>query len=483
MAVSRIRITCLVSAACFAAPPLASAQAPQGASSPSPQPAQTAQSTPITSTAPTTPTTPTTQGSPNGQIAQWSMDHPQCAGTLIMPRVMLTAGTCAGRRARGRTYILADGGPARGRLVRYEERIGPIGDIGVMLLDKPITGKAIKGLAALPSYRQEAQALVEGHADLSEGARLVAYGSASAARLVKGTVPVPRRMTEYLRREARGAGGTSVARPLVYRSVAAYREQEPHRVDGKSPQQLFNSLVMRAFYPNRKRRSGDAQALRRGDRELDEMVVLTAGLGSDAAAGIASPLRTQDRGGGVFVLDAAQREWLVGTVLGAQLHARQSEYWPWLFATLLRYNLRAEALRLARQVLGTGHWGDHDRQGNIGDVYVYENPYTRAIEFFRLIALDRHGRYGFFPNARRDNAHWEYLGNDLPSAAEATAPMRAWQPDAREGKVGDVFVRAHPTSGTVEYFRLKIAGGALSEPPIDGASNADWEYLGSNVVV
>ncbi len=424
------------------------------------------------------------------QMVHWSLDHPHCAGTLVAPRVMLTAGSCAGRQTRGRTYALTDGGAARGRLVRYQGRIGPIGDIAVMLLDKPLAGKAVKGMAAVPSYAQERIALVDGAADMSDGTRLVAYGSAAAMRAPRAArapyqgLRMPRRATAYLLRDARAGDSTAVGRPLIYRSVAGYRLAEPQRIDGSSPQQLFGSLVMRAFYPNRKRRSGDAVSHQRGDRELDEMVLLTAGRASDAAAGIASPLRHHDRGGGLFAVDGEQREWLVGTVLGAQLHARQSEYWPWLYATLQRYGMRAEALQLARQVLGTGRWGDNDRQGTVGDIYVYENPYTRRVEFFRLIGLDKQGRYGYFPNGGRDNAYWEHLGSELPTAAEATARIRAWQADTREAKKGEVFVRVHPTAGSIEYFRLKAdVPGALSEPPVDAASNAEWEYLGANLVV
>ncbi|WP_147306223.1 hypothetical protein [Cupriavidus plantarum] len=429
-------------------------------------------------------------GPPPGQIVRWSLSQPHCGGTLIAPRVMLTAGSCAPRVSHRRSaFVLTDAGAVRARFVRYPRRIGPVGDVAIMLLERPLPGAAIREMAPVPSYRQEQSALVDGADDMTEGARLVAYGSAPESRSTQTGSRKARRMDAYqLRHPAPGSGtiaaGAAAARPLVYRSVAGYRRAEPQRIDGRSPHQLFNALVMRAFYPHRRRQASDARALLHGDRDLDEQVLLTSGLATDARMGIASPLRQQDRGGGVFVLDAEQREWLVGTVLGTQMQARQSEYWPWVFAMLQRYGMQAEALQLARQVLGTGRWGEKGRQGTVGDIYAYVNPHTNRVEFARLAALDRQGQYGYLPIGGRDNANWEHLGHDLPTAAEATARIRAWLPDTSDGKAGEVFVRAHPTARTFEYFRLRTdVPGTLSEPPVDATTNAEWEYLGGNLVV
>lgn len=45
--------------------------------------------------------------------------------------------------------------------------------------------------------------------------------------------------------------------------------------------------------------------------------------------------------------------------------------------------------------------------GDIGSLYVYDNPNTRRREYFQL----KTSRYGYFPTDGKDNAHWRYLGN------------------------------------------------------------------------
>ncbi|MGR5187753.1 hypothetical protein ACPV3S_20350 [Photobacterium damselae] len=55
-------------------------------------------------------------------------------------------------------------------------------------------------------------------------------------------------------------------------------------------------------------------------------------------------------------------------------------------------------------------WGGNDRKGNIGDIYKYNNPYSNKIEFFKLKSLGSDQKYWYFPTDQRDNQYWEFIG-------------------------------------------------------------------------
>lgn len=475
MTTTRHRVGWVVLAASTAAALAGVPAAAMSAGDPVPAPAPGP--LPATAPAPATASAPGT----HGQVTYWSPYHPHCAGTLIMPRVMLTAGECLRRRSRDRYFLRIDGVPTAARSMRNRARVGPIGDLGVVLLDRPYVGRSAGGMAAIPSYRQEQIALTDGNAALTEGTRLVAYTNDAVQRRPVGA---PRRWSGYLRKGGRPGDEAQPVRPLVYRSVAGYRGFEPQRLNGRSPNQLFSPTLMRLFYSSRNRRSSRTP-FGVGDAALNDALILTAGIDADRHEQIVSPIPPAQRGGGVFYLDAGGREWLAGSVMGAHMQVRHSELWPWVFGILVKHGMLGEARQLARAVLGTGSWGDYDRQGAIGDIYLYDNPYTREIEFFRLIGLDRHGRYGYFPNSRKHTEHWQYLGTELPEAREVTTPIHAWQEGRNDGKAGDIFVRMHPVRGAVEFFRLKQTGaeGKAPQLPPDAAGNEHWEYLGTDIVV
>lgn len=46
-----------------------------------------------------------------------------------------------------------------------------------------------------------------------------------------------------------------------------------------------------------------------------------------------------------------------------------------------------------------------------GDIYVYNNPYSNARDYFEA---KKDGRYGWFPTDRTDNDSWKYLGAEFP---------------------------------------------------------------------
>ena len=63
-------------------------------------------------------------------------------------------------------------------------------------------------------------------------------------------------------------------------------------------------------------------------------------------------------------------------------------------------------------------WGDNDREGTIGDVFIYANPFSKKVEYYKLKNLGSDKRYWYFPTGKdgvRDNYYWTYLGNDYPN--------------------------------------------------------------------
>ena len=59
-------------------------------------------------------------------------------------------------------------------------------------------------------------------------------------------------------------------------------------------------------------------------------------------------------------------------------------------------------------------WGANDRKGNIGDIFIYSDPYNGDIEYFKLKQLGSDDRYWYFPTDKQNNYYWEYLGTNYP---------------------------------------------------------------------
>ncbi len=54
-------------------------------------------------------------------------------------------------------------------------------------------------------------------------------------------------------------------------------------------------------------------------------------------------------------------------------------------------------------------WGDFDRIGTIGDLYIYDNPYNGDKELFKLSGLGSDARYWYFPTNKTNNRFWTYI--------------------------------------------------------------------------
>ncbi|MEN0105099.1 MAG: hypothetical protein AAGC84_01600, partial [Pseudomonas sp.] len=179
-----------------------------------------------------------------------------------------------------------------------------------------------------------------------------------------------------------------------------------------------------------------------------------------------------------------QEQGLLGIVAGKDLAPQAqillTDTWQEVYQALMAQGLREDAMLLGRKLLASGEWGENDRRGSVGQIYVYDNPYNRQVEFFRLAALGADQRYGYFPINQQDNQYWQYLGTALPSITEATTPLRQWGVAGQSGKAGDLYIYANPYTREVEFFRLKNTG-AYSYFPINQADNADWAYLGTQL--
>lgn len=112
------------------------------------------------------------------------------------------------------------------------------------------------------------------------------------------------------------------------------------------------------------------------------------------------------------------------------------------------------------------HWSyagirEWNTKGNVGDVYIYDNPYTGDIELFRLKGLYT----SYFPTNKTSNEDWSYvsLGN--------------WSPDDK-GKKGDIYIYNNPSSQSIELFVLNHDGN-YGYFPVDATSNESWTFLGT----
>jgi phospholipase/lecithinase/hemolysin len=128
------------------------------------------------------------------------------------------------------------------------------------------------------------------------------------------------------------------------------------------------------------------------------------------------------------------------------------------------------------------------RQGLLGTVRLYDNPFSRQREYFRLTGTGKDGAYSHFPIDKRDNVHWQYMGTTPPKHCGTAfrASMNFW--DARHlsggfatgdfvrARRGDRFIHFNGPLRQVEYFNFLDPGkrGWFWYFPADGVSSSDW---------
>lgn len=412
------------------------------------------------------------------KVPVWAVGNFSCQGTLILPRVVISAEHCPVDDGRTGYFRRHDQHFVAGVSVGMPVRYGPLGDVRVTLLDQPLAETA----ANVPSYMRERRAL-------SWGASLSIYARNHAT--YDGFRNSALKVTSFRDLD----GWDAVGHPLVYRHVQGIRRKQlPNITSDGSP--IFNANLRELMFGSNRPMT---------DQDVNEAVIV---LVPDASAGstIRPPIFAGDSGSGLFVQSLLGQEWFVGVASGHQAHSRVSQHWPWVYDMLLKHGARAEALALAKRVLNPWErsalrqrarmgelaaalapdrmkFDEFDRKGQVGSIFPYENIGSGTVEFYRLVQLDAQGRYRDLPSDSRDGAGWEYLGTKLPTREEAVAIPSTWIEGDDSASVGDIFVQVDAGTGEVDYFQLASLDSdeRYGPLPTNRKSSTQWTYLGTDL--
>lgn len=113
----------------------------------------------------------------------------------------------------------------------------------------------------------------------------------------------------------------------------------------------------------------------------------------------------------------------------------------------------------------TTHEWDSSNRGTVGDLYEYNNTYTRTTDYFIL----KKSKYGYFPTSQISDDNWEYLGHELDAAQKLIAKRTNDKSYVFHGRLeGNMNVENRVSS---EY------GGALV---LDGSANIKGTFTQDN---
>lgn len=106
----------------------------------------------------------------------------------------------------------------------------------------------------------------------------------------------------------------------------------------------------------------------------------------------------------------------------------------------------------------------------VGDYFVYENPYTNDVEYFKIKRKPAH----YFPINKTSNEDWEYIGRHfIRGEPLKTQTYSTWGANNRYGQIGEVF-----RSGN-SLFRLKTTSQYWYFPDNGATSNIWWDLIGT----
>lgn len=113
------------------------------------------------------------------------------------------------------------------------------------------------------------------------------------------------------------------------------------------------------------------------------------------------------------------------------------------------------------EYIGPKSWAEKEH-GRKGDIYEYKNTYTNELEYFQL---KNDGHYGYFPTDKSDDDDWLYM--EIP---------RQWLDNDDGAKAGRLYIYDNPYNQDSEIFKLK-KNGSYGFFPINKTSNGDWIYV------
>lgn len=365
-------------------------------------------------------------------LPSWVLGDHRCSYTMISSQVALTTLAC------GATAMFPVDGPARTFTQRRTNRTAR-GDVVVTrkaLATLPPAGLALVRFKAadpfgttgapLASYAEDDVLLrdpVQPNAARVDGTQFYIHGKHYVDSYPLGAGAVPERRYDALKY------------PLVYRSLARLRKDEPvrfQRYPATAAKLDWDDLLGEQVTEHLR---GHAPARR------DELAIILAGTLGDALThrrrppplpGWSTrllPFQPFEAGAGLMAspmrrpngLNFAPYRRLVGLVSGeSPLHMRLSAHWPVVYRVLLAEGLAADARHVARQVLPMRDL-PADRRGTVGAFYGQENPSTGALEFYRLRRVEADGTYPAPPSHGQDDHWWEHFGTALPSRQQALA--------------------------------------------------------------
>ncbi|WAM44281.1 S6 family peptidase [Edwardsiella piscicida] len=105
------------------------------------------------------------------------------------------------------------------------------------------------------------------------------------------------------------------------------------------------------------------------------------------------------------------------------------------------------------------------RQGTVGGLYEYRNPYANTTDYFIL----KTNAYGYFPTDQRSSDTWEYLGNNLADAQKQVADRENAQGYLYHGQL----------KGNLNLSNV-VATGSTGKLVLDGSAEISGSFTQEN---
>lgn len=454
-----------------------------------------------------------------------------CMGTLIAPKIIVTAARClkpdtppaAWSDKYGpyvKFYRARDGKAFGGRYEKFTENpLMSVGDIAVVFLTEDASMPGEKPSNILPEYSIDNIALAEpsqrssmsGYSymdpvDVRRNLPLAAYTRdffnrelTEATFDAQGLITV-RRATSYYLTSACTRLRCADTDPMVYRNFRSVLADSPGIIypDNTAPTLGKQGEVRRLL-----------SDYKFTPEDVDDMIIATP-LNAQKPGSV-PPFQPGDQGAGIFGVSADGREVLVGLASTNTAQVRLSHYWPWIMK--MAYGQRRSgdglmlsegpvnwetnvadtiAMRVLDAVAPSDTWGGTALyQANCvkGGTFIYQGPVATNInaKVARSLPLVDIGdgktrcKGNFFTYNGIAPSVLEFMAG-FPDRETAKWKLREWYIDAAltSPALGEIY------SNLGGYYRLKkilapkVNGYSLADMPIN-KSNEYWEYLGTQL--